>query len=151
MALCSDLSWVPQHLICWASSVKNQLFLCSPRSWLNTRSSFRISRKRHGPVPTRTMNRIQDLGFAIKPFKLLPKLAWVGCVGIPSIHSQYLIEATSQALSTIVGLILRFRPSTNKIYRHPGLVRLKSSTTSSPNARRPLGAFATIFHNAIGR
>lgn len=151
MALCSDLSWVPQHLICWAPSVKNQLFLCSPRSWPNTRSSFQISRKRHGLVPTRTMNRTQDPGFAIKPFKLLPKLAWVGCVVIPSIHFQYLIEATSQALSTIVGLILRFRPSTNNNYRHPGLVRLKSSTTSSPNARRPLGAFATIFHNAIGR
>lgn len=151
MALCSDSSWVPQHLICWASCVTNQLFRCSPRSWPNTRSSFRISRKRHGPVPTRTMNRTQDPGFATKPFKLLPKLAWGGCAGIPSIRFQYLIKGTSQALSTIVGLILHFRPSTNNIYRYPGLVRLKFSTASSPNTRRPLEAFATIFHNATGR
>jgi hypothetical protein len=151
MALCLGSSWVIQHLICWASGVKSLVFLYSPCSSPNQRTSLQIPTKNHRTIPTRTMDNTRDSGFAIENLKLLLKLAWVDYVGIRSIHSQYPIEATSQALLTTVSPILHFWPSTNNIYRYSGLVRLKSATASSSNARRPLTAFATIFHNAASR
>jgi len=147
MALCSGLSSVVQHLICRASCGKSQLFLCSPRSSPKLRLFFQISRKRHRPIATRTMNGTRDSGFLVNNLKLLLRLAWVGCGGIRSTHSQYLTEVTSRALSTIVSPILHFWPSTDIIYRYSGLVRLECATASSPDARRALAAFATIFHN----